>query len=76
MNHPKHERTLVVLKPDAVQRSLIGEIIKRFERVGLKLVALKRLSKRRFYREALHLRSFVEAKRREKRVSRDSLIRV
>ena len=35
------ERTLVIIKPDGVQRSLIGEIIKRFERVGLKLVALK-----------------------------------
>lgn len=35
------ERTLVLLKPDAVQRNLIGEIILRFERVGLKLVALK-----------------------------------
>ncbi len=41
MQHPKHEKTLVALKPDAVQRSLIGEIIQRFERVGLKLVALK-----------------------------------
>lgn len=41
MTHPKYEQTLVVLKPDAVQRSLIGEIIKRFERVGLKLVATK-----------------------------------
>lgn len=40
-NHPKHDQTLVVLKPDAVQRSLIGEIIERFERVGLKLVAIK-----------------------------------
>lgn len=37
----KKERTLVVIKPDGVQRSLIGEIIKRFERVGLKLVGLK-----------------------------------
>jgi nucleoside-diphosphate kinase len=38
----KHaERTLVLLKPDAVQRSLVGEIITRFERVGLKIVALK-----------------------------------
>jgi nucleoside-diphosphate kinase len=37
----KHERTLVILKPDAVQRSLIGEIIGRFERVGLKFLALK-----------------------------------
>lgn len=35
------ERTLVLVKPDGVQRSLIGEIIKRFERVGLKLIALK-----------------------------------
>lgn len=40
MDHPKNERTLVIIKPDGVQRSLIGEIIKRFERVGLKLVAL------------------------------------
>jgi nucleoside-diphosphate kinase len=37
----KKERTLVLLKPDAVARSLVGEIIKRFERVGLKIVALK-----------------------------------
>lgn len=41
MNHPKEERTLVILKPDAVQRALIGEIIARYERLGLKLVGLK-----------------------------------
>lgn len=35
------QRTLVIIKPDGVQRSLIGEIIKRYERTGLKLVALK-----------------------------------
>lgn len=35
------ERTLVVLKPDAVQRGIVGEIISRFERVGLKIVAAK-----------------------------------
>lgn len=35
------ERTLVLLKPDAVQRNLAGEIISRFERVGLKIVAMK-----------------------------------
>jgi len=35
------ERTLVILKPDAVQRGLIGEIITRLERRGLKIVALK-----------------------------------
>ncbi len=37
------ERTLVVIKPDGVQRSLIGEITGRFERVGLKLVGMKML---------------------------------
>jgi len=41
MAHPKTERTLVVVKPDGIQRALIGEIIKRYERIGLKLVALK-----------------------------------
>ncbi|NOX60783.1 MAG: nucleoside-diphosphate kinase [Chloroflexi bacterium] len=35
------ERTFVMLKPDAVQRGLIGEIIARFERRGLKIVAMK-----------------------------------
>ena len=37
------ERTLVLLKPDAVERGLTGEIIKRFEQRGLKIVALKML---------------------------------
>ncbi len=41
MSHPKLERTLVIIKPDAVQRSLVGEIIKRYERIGLKLAAIK-----------------------------------
>lgn len=41
MQHPKDERTLIVIKPDGVQRTLIGEIIKRYERVGLKLVGIK-----------------------------------
>jgi nucleoside-diphosphate kinase len=35
------ERTFVLIKPDAVQRGLIGEIISRFEKTGLKVVALK-----------------------------------
>jgi len=39
--HPKTQRTFVIIKPDGVQRALIGEIIKRFERTGLKLAALK-----------------------------------
>ena len=39
--HLKHERTMVIIKPDGLQRSLVGEIVKRFEQVGLKLVAAK-----------------------------------
>lgn len=35
------EQTLVLIKPDGVQRGLIGTIISRFEQVGLKLVAMK-----------------------------------
>ncbi len=42
--HLKKERTFVALKPDCVQRSLIGEIISRFERVGLKLAGMKMLT--------------------------------
>lgn len=35
------ERTFVILKPDTVQRAITGEIISRFERAGLKIVAMK-----------------------------------
>jgi nucleoside-diphosphate kinase len=35
------EQTLVIVKPDGVQRGLMGEIISRFERRGLKIVAMK-----------------------------------
>ena len=38
------EKTLVVLKPDAVARGIAGEIITRFEKAGLKIVALKMVS--------------------------------
>ena len=38
------ERTLVLLKPDAVQRDLVGEIISRLERKGLKIVGLKMMT--------------------------------
>lgn len=41
--HPSSERTLVIIKPDGIQRSLIGEIISRYERIGLKLTAVKML---------------------------------
>jgi nucleoside-diphosphate kinase len=43
MAHPKTERTLVIVKPDGIQRALIGEIMRRYERLGLKLVGLKLL---------------------------------
>jgi len=35
------QRTLVVLKPDSVGRSIVGEVISRFERAGLHIVAMK-----------------------------------
>lgn len=38
---PHQERSLVLLKPDTVQRSLVGEVIKRFEQTGLKISAMK-----------------------------------
>lgn len=45
------ERTLIILKPDALQRGIVGEIITRFEKVGLKIVAAKMLqpSKDHYY---------------------------
>ena len=39
--HFKNERTLLLIKPDGVQRSLVGEVIARHEKVGLKLVSMK-----------------------------------
>ena len=38
------EKTLVIFKPDAVQRGIVGEIMTRFERVGLKIVGIKMLA--------------------------------
>jgi len=38
------ERTLSIVKPDGVQKHLIGEVIKRFEERGLKVIALKMIS--------------------------------
>jgi nucleoside-diphosphate kinase len=37
------EKTLIIFKPDAVQRGLVGEILTRFERTGLKIVGMKML---------------------------------
>lgn len=42
MTHPlRKERTVILVKPDGVMRGLVGEIISRFERAGLKIVAMK-----------------------------------
>jgi nucleoside-diphosphate kinase len=38
------EQTLIILKPDAVQRNLVGEVINRFEKKGLKIVGTKMMS--------------------------------
>lgn len=37
----QEEKTLIIIKPDAMQRNLLGEIIGRFERKGLKIIGLK-----------------------------------
>lgn len=44
MTKPNLEQTLIVFKPDALQRGLVGEILTRFERVGLRIVATKMLA--------------------------------
>src|SRR4051812_21764257 len=41
MQHPKEEKTFVLIKPDGVRKGLIGEIIKRFEQRDMKIVALE-----------------------------------
>jgi nucleoside-diphosphate kinase len=38
------EKTLIILKPDAVQRQIVGEIVTRFEKAGLKIVGVKMMS--------------------------------
>ena len=41
MPHPKEEKSLIIIKPDAMQRSLLGEIVHRFERKGLRIAGMK-----------------------------------
>ncbi|MFH1170547.1 MAG: nucleoside-diphosphate kinase [Candidatus Vogelbacteria bacterium] len=41
MSNTNEERSLIILKPDALQRGLVGEIFHRFERKGLKIIGLK-----------------------------------
>ena len=40
-NEANKERTFIMIKPDGVQRGLVGDIIKRFEQKGFRLVAMK-----------------------------------
>ena len=44
MNKPNYEKSLIILKPDAVQRNLVGEITARFEKKGLKIIGMKMMS--------------------------------
>lgn len=44
MTHPKEERSLIIIKPDGVQRSLVGQIITRFEQKGLKIIGAKMMT--------------------------------
>jgi len=44
VSHKNIEKTLVIFKPDSVQRGVVGEILSRFERVGLKIVGMKMIS--------------------------------
>jgi nucleoside-diphosphate kinase len=41
MTHPKEEKTLIIFKPDAIHRGLVGEMVSRFERKGLKIIGIK-----------------------------------
>lgn len=40
----QQEKTLIIIKPDAIQRSLFGEILGRFEKKGLKIIGMKMMS--------------------------------
>jgi nucleoside-diphosphate kinase len=42
--HPKNEQSLIIIKPDAIQRDLVGEIVGRFERKGLKIDGIKMMT--------------------------------
>ena len=61
----KLERTLILLKPDALHRGIMGEIITRFERIGAKIVGLKMLLSDKDTAEE-HYREDVARRRGEK----------
>ena len=65
------QQTLVLIKPDGVQRGLIGEVIKRFEQRGLKMVAMKMVKAEKSHAEKHYTESI--SKKHGKKV-RDYLI--
>jgi nucleoside-diphosphate kinase len=44
MTRPNNEKSLIIIKPDAVQRNLVGEVISRLEKKGLKIIGMKMMS--------------------------------
>lgn len=45
----REERTLIIVKPDGVQRGLVGQVLQRYEAKGLKLIAIKMLRVRNVF---------------------------
>ena len=62
------EQTLIVFKPDAIQRGIVGEILTRFERVGLKIVATKMISptKEHYYKHYEEIGKMITRRGRDK----------
>ncbi|MDQ3245176.1 MAG: nucleoside-diphosphate kinase [bacterium] len=44
MLRPNDEKALIIIKPDAIQRNLVGEMISRFEKKGLKIIGMKMIT--------------------------------
>ena len=62
------EKTLIVFKPDSVQRGLVGRILTRFEQVGLKIVATKMIApdKQHYYRHYEEIGKMITRRGKEK----------
>ena len=62
------EKTLIVFKPDAMQRGIVGEILTRFERVGLKIIATKMIAptKEHYYRHYEEIGKMITRRGQEK----------
>lgn len=65
---PEVQETLVLFKPDAVQRGIVGEILTRFERVGLKIVGTKMIQPDRdhFYHHYEHIGKMITRRGQDK----------